>query len=110
MYPASRPYVGGRSMQHSSHARVQNVAPVTHARHQQTHERVIQGEVLGKEESAKANEQRAGFTIDGRRQDHPGFYSKRHQDPAKGLFAVEVYAKMVDFETQESSSTIDYFV
>jgi hypothetical protein len=97
-------------MQQANHSRVQNVAPVSPVSGDKQHERVIQGEVLGKENYRTNRADRAGFTINAQREDHPGFYSKQYQDPSKARMAIDLYTDTSQLYKNETNSTIDYFV
>ena len=97
-------------MHQASHTQVQQVAPIGSVNTEQQQERVVQGEVLGKETKRARHSGRTGFTVDAQRQDHPGFYSKRQYDPTRAQQAINAYTDMSDAYSPVAPSTVDYFV
>jgi len=106
---------GGETMSHSEMNGVRRISPVEALTDQSIQERVVSGEVLGRNASAHVNESsNSGFTFDQKKEYHPGFYPKYDVLGNKAQRAIDMYTVNAQVTVSNMISAkppiVDYFI
>jgi len=105
---------GGKTMSHSGVNGVRRISSIESLTDRPSHERVVSGEILGKESASSLNESsNAGFTFDQSRDSHPGFYPKHENIGNQSQRAIDMYtdyAGVVSMSSNSKNQIVDLFV
>lgn len=100
-------------MSYPASGRVRQVAPVEPVNDRAPKEKVIVGELLDRQVNAKSDAAPNGYTIDGQKESHPGFYRKHQVLNNNQQVAIEMYNSASGLHQGDqpvSSGKVDCFV